>query len=61
MEWFNFLLNFSEKKAPIYNNNSLNCSISIVDIYCKKTGGKCLNSCNDLTCIKIKIVKRNDN
>ena len=44
MEWFNYLLYLKEKKEPIYNNNTLNCSISIITISCKKTGGKCLSS-----------------
>jgi hypothetical protein len=54
MEFINMVLWIKEKKAQVYNNNSSNCSITIISIS-KKAGYKSIND------LEIDILLSNDN
>ena len=60
MEFLNVVCYRNGTLKPVQNNDSLNCSITIVVGCCKKTKGKCLSDCLDDSCLEIKICKKND-
>ena len=61
MELFNVVNFLMNKEPPVYKNSAQNCSINVLNIYCKNTKGRCCEKCpenND--CVQIDIVRRND-
>ncbi len=61
MELFNVINFLMCKEKPLYKNSSQNCSINIINIYCKNTKGRCNEKCLDNNeCVQITVLKRND-
>jgi len=60
MELLNVVCARNGNAKPINNNDSLNCSITIVVGYCDKTKGKCTEDCKSFECVKVKACVRNE-
>ena len=53
MEMWNAINYINEKKKPVLNNTTRNCSINIFKMLCKNTKGICNKSCsNDSSCME---------
>ena len=61
MELFNVISFLMCKEKPLYKNSAQNCSINIINIYCKNTKGRCNEKCPDNNeCVQITVLKKND-
>lgn len=61
MEMYNFVNMVSSGEPPKFANSAKNCSLHILQMYCKKTKRFCNKSCpDDNSCMMFKIVMKND-
>lgn len=61
MELFNVINFLIKKEPPVYANRAQNCSINMLNIYCRNTKGRCCEKCpRNTDCIQIDILRKND-
>lgn len=61
MELLNVINFLTTKETPSYKNSAQNCSIHVINIFCKNTKGKCNEKCpRNMNCIQIDVIRKND-
>lgn len=61
MELFNVINFLIKKEPPVYANRAQNCSINMLNVYCRNTKGRCCEKCpRNTDCIQIDILRKND-